>query len=64
MALRIREKVSSFAEDPTSQASNVKALRGLDGVVRLRVGDWRLSIRDGVIIDILEVKPGGSAYKE
>jgi len=64
LALRIREKVRSFAEDPASQANNVKALRGLDGVVRLRVGDWREIIRDGVIIEILEVKPRGSAYKE
>jgi mRNA interferase RelE/StbE len=64
LALRIREKVRSFAEDPTSQANNVKALRGLDGVVRLRVGDWRVIMRDGVIIEILEVKPRSSAYKE
>ncbi|WP_085311669.1 type II toxin-antitoxin system RelE family toxin [Planktotalea arctica] len=64
LALRIREKVRSFAEDPASQANNVKALRGLDGVVRLRVGDWRVIMRDGVIIEILEVKPRGSAYKE
>jgi mRNA interferase RelE/StbE len=64
LALRIREKVISFAEDPASQANNVKALRGLDGVVRLRVGDWRVIMRDGVIIEILEVKPRGSAYKE
>ncbi len=64
LALRIREKVRSFAEDPASQANNVKALRGLDVVVRLRVGDWRVIMRDGDIIEILEVKPRGSAYKE
>lgn len=64
LAIRIREEVRSFAEDPTSQARNVKALPGLDGVVRLRVGDWRVIIRDGVIIEILEVKPRASAYKE
>jgi mRNA interferase RelE/StbE len=64
MALRIREKIRSFAEDPASQANNVKALRGFEGLIRLRVGDWRIIIRDGVIIEILEVKPRGSAYKE
>ena len=64
LALRIREKVRSFAEDPASQANNVKALRGLDVAVRLRVGDWRVIMRDGDIIEILEVKPRGSAYKE
>jgi mRNA interferase RelE/StbE len=64
MALRIREKIRSFAEDPASQANNVKALRGFEGLIRLRVGDWRIIIRDGVIIEILEVKPRGSPYKE
>jgi mRNA interferase RelE/StbE len=64
LALRIREKIRSFAEDPASQANNVKALRGFEGLIRLRVGDWRIIIRDGVIIEILEVKPRGSAYKE
>lgn len=64
VALRIREKISSFAEDPVSQANNVKALRGLEGVVRLRVGDWRVIMRDGVVVAILDIMARGSAYKE
>jgi mRNA interferase RelE/StbE len=64
VALRIREKISSFAEDPASQANNVKALRGLEGVVRLRVGDWRVIMRDGIVVEILDIKARGSAYKE
>lgn len=64
IALRIREKIRSFAEDPGSQANNVKALRGFEGLIRLRVGDWRVIMHDGVVIEILEIKVRGSAYKE
>lgn len=64
VALRIREKIGSYAEDPASQANNVKALRGLEGMVRLRVGDWRVIMRDGIVVEILDIKARGSAYKE
>lgn len=64
IALRIREKIRSFAEDPGSQANNVKALRGFEGLIRLRVGDWRVIMHDGVVIEVLEIKARGSAYKE
>jgi mRNA interferase RelE/StbE len=63
-ALCIREKIRSFAEDPASQANNVKALQGVEGVIRLRVGDWRVIMRDGVVVEILEIKARGSAYRE
>jgi mRNA interferase RelE/StbE len=42
----------------------VKALRGFEGLIRLRVGDWRVIMHDGVVIEILEIKARGSAYKE
>ena len=64
IALRIREKIRSFAEDPASQANNVRVLRGVEGVIRLRVGDWRVIMRDGVVVEILEIKARGSAYRE
>lgn len=64
VALRIREKISSFAEDPALQANNVKALRGLEGTVRLRVGDWRVIMRNTIVVEILDIKARGSAYKE
>jgi len=64
IALRIREKIRSFAEDPVSQANNVKALRGFEGLIRLRVGDWRVIMHDGVVIEVLEIKARGNAYKE
>jgi len=63
-ARRVRDKIEAFAQDPASLANNVKALRGEVDMLRLRVGDWRVIMRDGVVLDILEVKPRGSAYRE
>ena len=63
-ANRIRDKISAYAEDPGSQANNVRPLKGLEGVMRLRVGNWRILMRDEVVLLILDVKARGSAYKE
>ena len=60
-AERIREKVQAYAEDPSSQANNVKRLKGEDAI-RLRVGDWRVIMRDDVVIAVLRIVPRGSAY--
>ena len=60
-ARTIRAKVSAYAEDPASQANNVSALKGSDAL-RLRVGDWRVLMRDGVVIDVIEVGPRGGIY--
>lgn len=63
-AIRVRDKINAYVSNPASQANNVKALRGTDGMLRLRVGDWRVVMRDGVVLEILDVKARGSAYKE
>lgn len=63
-AIRIRYKISAYADDPASQANNVKALQGLDGMLRLRVGDWRIVMCDGVVLEILDIRARGIAYKE
>ena len=63
-AIRIRDKIIAYAADPASQANNVKALQGMDGMLRLRVGDWRIVMCDGVVLEILDIKARGSAYKE
>ena len=63
-AIRIRDKVNAYASDPASQENNVKVLRGTDGMLRLRVGDWRVVMCDGVVLEILDIKARGSAYKE
>ncbi len=60
---RIQEKVRQLARDPDSLANNVKRLRGMEGVFRLRVGDWRVIYSEtGVVLNILRVAPRGSAY--
>ena len=59
---RIEGKIDQYAADPASQANNVKALQGMS-LIRLRVGDWRVSMDDqGTILEVLKVGPRGSVY--
>lgn len=60
-AERIKAKIEAYATDPGSQANNVKALQGRPGI-RLRVGDWRVIMEDGVVLDVLEIGPRGGVY--
>lgn len=62
VAERIVAKVEDYAVDPASQANNVKALKGREGI-RLRVGDWRVIMHDGVVLAVLEIGPRGSIYE-
>jgi mRNA interferase RelE/StbE len=61
-AARIRGKIAEYAAEPASQASNVKALQGRSSI-RLRVGDWRVIMEDGVVLEVLEIGPRGSVYE-
>jgi mRNA interferase RelE/StbE len=62
MAVRVREKIAEYAADPASQANNVKALKGREGI-RLRVGDWRVIMDDqGNVLAVLEIGPRGGIY--
>ena len=63
-AERIREKLRAYTTDPASQANNVTRLKGQDRLLRLRVGDWRIVMRDGTALQILNVASRGSAYEE
>jgi len=54
-------KVDQYAADPGSQANNVTALQGREGI-RLRVGDWRVIMQDGQVLAVLEIGPRGSIY--
>lgn len=57
-------KVTQYAAEPNSLANNVKALRGEPGVLRLRVGDWRvLFTEDGLVVAVIRVAPRGAAYE-
>lgn len=60
-AERIMSKVDAYAADPASQANNVKPLKGREGI-RLRVGDWRVIMDDGVVLAVLEIAPRGGVY--
>jgi mRNA interferase RelE/StbE len=58
----IRSKIEAYAEDPALQASNVKTLKGREGI-RLRVGDWRVIMDDqGNVLAILDIGPRGGIY--
>lgn len=61
MARRIMGKVEAYAADPASQANNVKTLKGREGI-RLRVGDWRVIMHDGEVLDILAIGRRGGIY--
>lgn len=63
-ARRVRDKITAYAEAPSSQANNVTRLKGQDGLVRLRVGGWRVIMRDDTVLRILNVSSRGSAYQE
>ena len=62
ISARIVGKIEAYAADPASQANNVKALKGREGI-RLRVGDWRVIMEDGVVLAVLEIGPRGSIYE-
>jgi mRNA interferase RelE/StbE len=61
VASRIVAKVEEYAADPASQANNVVTLKGREGI-RLRVGDWRIIMHDGIVLAVLEIGPRGSIY--
>ena len=60
-ARRIVSKIAAYADDPAAQANNVKALKHSDAI-RLRVGDWRVIMVDGHVIDVVKIAPRGNAY--
>ena len=62
-ASRMRKKILAYAEDADSQANNVSRLQGGGGLLRLRVGDWRVIMRDDERLEILHVASRGRAYR-
>ncbi len=60
-AKRIISKIEAYARDPKSQTNNVKTLQGRNGV-RLRVGDYRVLMLDGEVLDIIDIGARGSIY--
>ncbi|WP_267428511.1 type II toxin-antitoxin system RelE/ParE family toxin [Methylobacterium sp. GC_Met_2] len=59
----IRGKVEQYAADPASLANNVTVLKGEPGVMRLRVGDWRVVFtEDGHVLAVIRIAPRGGVY--
>jgi mRNA interferase RelE/StbE len=62
-ARRIRGKIALLASDPDALANNVSALKGESGLMRWRIGGWRVIYTDDlVVLLVLKVAPRGSAY--
>ena len=61
-ASRIVAKIEAYAADPSSQQNHIKALKGTD-TIRLRVGDWRVIMQDGVVLNIVNIGPRGGIYE-
>lgn len=61
-ATLIRTKIEAYANDPSSQANNVKSLKGREGI-RLRVEDWRVTLNDqSNVLAVLDIGPRGGIY--
>jgi mRNA interferase RelE/StbE len=59
----IRAKIAQYAEDPGSLANNVTAMKGKGSYLRLRVGDWRVVIREDVdAVHVTDIGPRGGIY--
>ncbi|HYJ82567.1 MAG TPA: type II toxin-antitoxin system RelE/ParE family toxin [Allosphingosinicella sp.] len=62
-ARRICEKIDQLAADPAALPNNVSALKGGHGLLRLRVGGWRVIYScDCEVLLVLRIAPRGSAY--
>ena len=60
----IVDKVEVYARDPRSLAANVKSLRGTPGLMRLRVGDWRVVFTEDLeVVAVSAVGARGDLYK-
>lgn len=63
-ATLIRAKIAQYAEKPESLGNNVKALKGMPGTLRLRVGDWRVIFTETFeVVAIEKIAPRGGAYE-
>jgi mRNA interferase RelE/StbE len=59
---RILSKIEAYAENPQSQANNVKALQGSTGL-RLRVGDFRVVFEETAAeVIVTKIGPRGGVY--
>jgi mRNA interferase RelE/StbE len=60
-ARRIRDKIALLAAAPEALANNIGALKGEPGLMRLRIGGWRvIYVETTEIVDVLKIAPRGS----
>lgn len=60
----IRTKIDLLAENPQRPDLDVKKLKGGSGRFRMRVGTYRvLFTEDGIILEIHDIGPRGSIYR-
>ena len=63
-ARRIRDKLALLAAEPDALANNVTALKGEPGLMRLRIGNWRVIYTEGAeVLCVLKIAPRGSVYE-
>lgn len=58
----IVSKIELYAADPAVLANNVKALKGSDAI-RLRVGEWRVIMIDGTVVEVVRIATRGQVYE-
>ena len=60
-----RAAVKTLARMPRNLADRIRDLRGPDRrFLRLRVGDWRVVMRDADTLEILHIATRGHAYRD
>ena len=62
-ARRIIAKIDQLATAPEELANTIKQLAGGEGLMRLRVGDWRVVYRDGQVLAIIRIASRGNVYE-
>lgn len=60
---RIIDKINIYTEKPDSLKNNITKLTNREGI-RLRVGNWRVIMKDEEVLHILQIGPRGSIYDE
>lgn len=66
IAIKIREKLALYAENPQALANNVKAMCGkqFKDYLRLRVGDWRVIFSEsGEVISVQRIGKRSEIYR-
>ncbi len=64
---RIKRKITEFAENPFQFSGDIKRVKEIPGVLRLRIGDYRVFVEIDFALShllILSIKHRSEAYKK